>query len=160
MRRIDLFQTTENPKILFSFVNAFLSILAYVFLLPAFFSFNTEPNLSKIQDASKILLPKYREDEQSLIKVFPVALEYLWIYFWDNDMHICIFREDDVKTPNKNIKTQVPRMTCALPCLKPGARGRCWSHKAHKTFQTVCALSHAGTGQGDQVLPPPTPPKF
>lgn len=54
----------------------FKAFFAYVFLLPAFFSFNTEPNLSKIQHASKIILPKYREDEQSLIEVFPVALEY------------------------------------------------------------------------------------
>lgn len=76
----------------------FKAFFAYVFLLPAFFSFNTEPNLSKIQHASKIVLPKYREDEQSLIEVFPVALEYLWIYFWDNDMHVCVFREDDART--------------------------------------------------------------
>lgn len=35
-------------NIFFFFVNAFLSMFAYAFLLPAFLSSNTEPNLSEI----------------------------------------------------------------------------------------------------------------
>lgn len=129
----------------------------YVYYLPSSVSVQNQISV-KFNMHQKLYYLSTGKMSKILLKCF----QLLWSTFeFISETMTCTFVSlGKMTSPNKNIKAKVPKMTCALPCSKPGAGGRCRSRKAHKSFQSVCVLSQAGTGQRQQVLPQSIPPKF